>query len=217
MNKKKVTKEKPFVSGYDTMPDIEDLEKTVDRELKKLKDWEEKALQIVNLSPSESWVEKLTEVHPMKQITWAAIIQGVVFGFMLLSFSLISSFIHSEVYDFDFEQMEEDRKRIEASEFKIDFNIKNPKHKYFVAINILDIASTMYALENRSTLYEGNPLLPERPELEELIIQKTLSIYLLKYIGIFSEHPADQWYINSANVLLTGVVLNNLHQINKHD
>ena len=43
------------------MPDIEDLEKTVDRELKKLKDWEEKALQIVNLSPSESWVEKLTE------------------------------------------------------------------------------------------------------------------------------------------------------------
>ena len=75
----------------------------------------------------------------------------------------------------------------------------------------------MYALENRDILYEANPLLPERPELEELIIQKTLSIYLLKYLGVFSEHPADQWYINSANVLLTGVVLNNLHQINKYD
>tara|TARA_R100001510_G_C7438548_1_gene68842 strand:- start:67 stop:336 length:270 start_codon:yes stop_codon:yes gene_type:complete len=84
---------KDFVSGYDTMPDIEDLEKTVNRELKKLKDWEEKTLQIVNLSPSESWVEKLTEVHPMKQITWAAIIQVCVFGFMLLSFFVIGTFL----------------------------------------------------------------------------------------------------------------------------
>ena len=126
--------------------------------------------------------------------------------------------IHAEAYyEFDFEQIEEDRKRIEAVEFRMDFNIENPKHKYFVAMNVLDIASTMYALENRDILVETNPLLPERPELEELIIQKTLSIYLLKYVGIFSEHPADQWYINSANVLLTGVVLNNLHQINKYD
>ena len=126
--------------------------------------------------------------------------------------------IHAEAYyEFDFEQIEEDRKRIEAVEFRMDFNIENPKHKYFVAMNVLDIASTMYALENRDILYEANPLLPERPELEELIIQKTLSIYLLKYLGVFSEHPADQWYINSANVLLTGVVLNNLHQINKYD
>ena len=126
--------------------------------------------------------------------------------------------IHAEAYyEFDFEQIEEDRKRIEAVEFRMDFNIENPKHKYFVAMNVLDIASTMYALENRDILYETNPLLPERPELEELIIQKTLSIYLLKYLGVFSEHPADQWYINSANVLLTGVVLNNLHQINKYD
>ena len=126
--------------------------------------------------------------------------------------------IHAEAYhDFDFEQIKEDAERLEATEFRIDFDIENPKHKYFVVINVLDIASTMYAIENRNILIETNPLLPERPELEELIIQKTLSIYLLKYLGVFSEHPADQWYINSANVLLTGVVLNNLHQINKYD
>ena len=126
--------------------------------------------------------------------------------------------IHAEAhYDFDFEQIKEDNKRIEATEFRMDFNIENPKHKYFVVMNVLDIASTLYAIENRNTLHEGNPLLPEKPELEELIIQKTLSIYLLKYIGIFSEHPADQWYINSANVLLTGTVLNNLYQINNYD
>ena len=135
----------------------------------------------------------------------------------LLTLLLLLS-IHAEAYhDFDFEQMKEDGERLEAVEFRIDFDIENPKHKYFVVINVLDIASTMYAIENRNILIEANPLLPERPELEELIIQKTLSIYLLKYLGVFSEHPADQWYINSANVLLTGVVLNNLHQINKYD
>ena len=126
--------------------------------------------------------------------------------------------IHAEAYhDFDFEQMKEDGERLEAVEFRIDFDIENPKHKYFVVINVLDIASTMYAIENRNILIEANPLLPERPELEELIIQKTLSIYLLKYLGIFSEHPADQWYIDGANVLLTGTVINNLYQINKYD
>ena len=44
-NKLKMTKtanpaksKKKFVSGYDTMPDIEDLERIVDRELKKLEE-----------------------------------------------------------------------------------------------------------------------------------------------------------------------------------
>ncbi len=51
---------------------------------------EEKLLQVVNLSPSETWVERLVEVHPMRQIFWASIIQLCVFGFMLLSFGVIN-------------------------------------------------------------------------------------------------------------------------------
>jgi len=47
---------------------------------------DKKLLQVVNLSPSEDWIERLVEVHPMKQITYAAIIQVCVFGFMLFSF-----------------------------------------------------------------------------------------------------------------------------------
>lgn len=54
---------------------------------------EKKVLQIVNLSPNESVVEKLTEVHPMKQIFWASIIQICVFGFMILSFAVINTFV----------------------------------------------------------------------------------------------------------------------------
>lgn len=55
---------------------------------------EEKILQVVNLSPSESWVERLTEIHPMRQVAWASVIQVCVFGFMLLSFWAINEVVN---------------------------------------------------------------------------------------------------------------------------
>jgi len=51
---------------------------------------ERKILQVVNLSPSESWVEKLTHIHPMKQIIWASIIQVTMFFSMLGMFQINS-------------------------------------------------------------------------------------------------------------------------------
>ena len=51
----------------------------------------EKVLQIVNLSPSESWVEKVVEVHPMKQIAIMSVVQIVVLGFMGASMLLIGA------------------------------------------------------------------------------------------------------------------------------
>ena len=51
---------------------------------------EEKVLQAVNLAPSEDIVERLTEIHPMRQIFWASIIQVSVFGFMLFAFWTIN-------------------------------------------------------------------------------------------------------------------------------
>ena len=53
-----------------------------------------KVLQAVNLSPNESIVEKLTEMHPMRQITYASIIQVSVFFGMLGAFQ-INSWIFS--------------------------------------------------------------------------------------------------------------------------
>ena len=49
---------------------------------------EKKILKAVNLSPSEEWVEKLTEIHPMRQIFWASIIQVTVFFGMLGMFQI---------------------------------------------------------------------------------------------------------------------------------
>jgi hypothetical protein len=55
---------------------------------------DKKILQVVNLSPSESWIEKLTHVHPMKQITYATIVQATVFFGMLGMFK-VNSWIFS--------------------------------------------------------------------------------------------------------------------------
>ena len=54
---------------------------------------EEKLLQIVNLSPDESWIEKIVDVHPMKQVAIMSVVQVLVFGFMLLSFWTINQFV----------------------------------------------------------------------------------------------------------------------------
>lgn len=53
---------------------------------------DQKILQVVNLSPpmDEGFFNKLENVHPMKQIVYASILQVVVFGFMMASFWLIS-------------------------------------------------------------------------------------------------------------------------------
>jgi hypothetical protein len=50
---------------------------------------EEKLLQVANLSPDEAWIERIVDVHPMKQVAIMSIVQVGVFGFMLLSFWLI--------------------------------------------------------------------------------------------------------------------------------
>jgi hypothetical protein len=54
---------------------------------------EKKILQIVNLSPSEAAMERIVEIHPMKQIVFASILQGIVFGTMLFAFWCIGLFL----------------------------------------------------------------------------------------------------------------------------
>lgn len=58
-----------------------------------MKTTEEKILQVVNLSPDESIMEKITDIHPMKQVAYASVLQVFVFGSMILAFSLINYFL----------------------------------------------------------------------------------------------------------------------------
>jgi hypothetical protein len=44
---------------------------------------EEKLLQVANLSPDEDWIEKIVDVHPMKQVAIMSVVQAVMFFGML--------------------------------------------------------------------------------------------------------------------------------------
>lgn len=113
--------------------------------------------------------------------------------------------------------MQQDGARIEAAEYSYSFNFQNPKHKYFVIINTLDLATTIYALENRDNLYERNLLLDDKPEIEELLAQKIIVSYALERLGIFDNTPAADEWLSFTNFFVTLAVLNNYYLINKHE
>jgi hypothetical protein len=53
------------------------------------KSTEQKVLQVANLAPSEDMIEKIVDVHPMKQVAIMSVVQVAVFGFMLVGFWII--------------------------------------------------------------------------------------------------------------------------------
>lgn len=118
---------------------------------------------------------------------------------------------------FDFKQIEEDRQRIEASGYNWEFNIQEPSHKYFLVINALDVATTLYAIENRDSLVEANPFLPSNPKLEHLLVHKAILFYSLNYVGGFTNNPDDKWFIPGLNIIVTLAVVSNIHSIDTYD
>ena len=118
---------------------------------------------------------------------------------------------------FDFEQMKADGARIEATDYSYSFNFQNPKHKYFLIINILDLATTIYALENRDNLYEGNFLLDDKPRPEELLLQKVVVSYALHQLGMFSGQKLTDEWLYFTNAAVTLATINNYRLIQTND
>ena len=50
---------------------------------------EKKLLQVANLAPSEDMLEKIVEIHPMKQVAVMSVVQMVVLIFMGATMYLI--------------------------------------------------------------------------------------------------------------------------------
>ena len=117
----------------------------------------------------------------------------------------------------DYEQIQADAAKLEASEVTYHFDFENKRHKTFLILNLLDVASTIYGMENRDNLYETNFLLPKKPTPEELILQKVVVITTMSHLELFSTHPKDQWYIDGINIMLALVVMNNLYTIQKYE
>ena len=57
------------------------------------KSTEEKLLQVANLSPDEAWIERIVDVHPMKQVAIMSVVQAVMFFGMLGVMGLTNLFL----------------------------------------------------------------------------------------------------------------------------
>ena len=139
---------------------------------------------------------------------------------------LITPFLYADLdltlpeQDFDFEQIEKDSKEIwdYSNKNRIDFDWNESMHQYYFWINLVDMATTMYALENRDNLYEGNILVNDHtPELEKLLIQKAMVTYAFHEFGMFSgQELTDEW-LYLTNAAITIATINNYRLIIKHD
>ena len=72
----------------------------------------------------------------------------------------------------------------------------------FWTLNVLDVYTTYEGLKKCSSCTEQNPLLPDRPELKELLLQKAI------VAGLISKHSSKN-FTTSMNVILTYAVINN--------
>ena len=114
----------------------------------------------------------------------------------------------------DFEQIEKDSKLIKDWEDRNRYRIfNNPEPlptkqqiRYSWIIHTLDVVSTIYALENRDNVKEGNPILGEQPESWEVI---GLKLTVLPFIHQNSSEYAMTYF----NTVTTAVVINNLRVI----
>ena len=98
------------------------------------------------------------------------------------------------IADFNFAQIKEDSARINSylESQKIEFVIDESVHdqfKQYVLWSLADLYTTYRAIETTSAK-ETNILLPDKPELHELLIHKTASHFLLKNLG-FLEKKAE--------------------------
>ena len=119
---------------------------------------------------------------------------------------------------FDFEQMERDSKLIkdwEEREYYRIFNNPDPlptqrQIRYSWIVHTLDMATTIYALEHRENIREGNPILGESPNNIEIIGLKLLILPIVHQNS--SEHAMVYF-----NTITTAVVVHNLYVLNRYD
>ena len=82
--------------------------------------------------------------------------------------------------------------------------------RYSWIIHSLDIATTIYALENRDNVKEGNPILGESPNNIELIGLKLLILPIV-------HQNSSEYAMTYFNTATTAAVIHNLYVINRYD
>ena len=136
---------------------------------------------------------------------------------LFLSFPVFADLDLTLPQEFDFEQIEKDRKLIkdweDRSRVKFWDNKPYPSEeqiRYSWRIHALDMMTTIYALENRDNIKEANWILGEQPEIHEVIALKLLVLP-------FVHQNSNEHMMVYFNAVTTATVVNNLYVINKYD
>ena len=120
---------------------------------------------------------------------------------------------------FDFEQISKDSQAYRESVFRerdrifefVEIN-KYPtpeERKWYYVLNAIDVGMTIWALNNRENIKEGNILLSNHPSNRALITNKLL------IIPIYQNMSQPQVVV--MNHIIGGVIVHNMYVINKYD
>ncbi len=120
---------------------------------------------------------------------------------------------------FDFEQISKDSQAYRESVFRerdrifefVEIN-KYPtseERKWYYVLNAIDVGMTIWALNNRENIKEGNILLSNNPSNRALITNKLL------IIPIYQNMSQPQVVV--MNHIIGGVIVHNLYIINRYD
>ena len=127
--------------------------------------------------------------------------------FLILATTPVFASVNLQVdLPWDYDQIEIDGKLIERSKFQMRIDFDRPSHRYYFAINTLDVLTTYHAVQ-RGYGSEANPLLPADPSLTRLIAHKLIWSEAARYGGLFWEE--DESFVYFANFLVTLAVINN--------
>ena len=136
---------------------------------------------------------------------------------LFLSFPVFADLDLTLPQEFDFEQIEKDRKLIkdweDRSRVKFWDNKPYPSEeqiRYSWRIHALDMMTTVYALENRDNIKEANWILGEQPEIHEVIALKLLVLP-------FVHQNSNEHMMVYFNAVTTATVVHNLYVIDRYN
>ncbi len=126
---------------------------------------------------------------------------------------------HVQNQPFDFEQISQDaeayktllfRERQRRLQFvEIDKYPTPQERRWYYILNAVDVGMTIWALNNRDNVKEGNILLSNNPSNRALLTNKLL------VIPIYQNMSQPQVVV--MNHIIGGVIIHNMYVINKYD
>ena len=158
-----------------------------------------------------------------KLIMWGAVIGLAILLFFIptKAHSLTKDEIKDHVYNspFDFEQISKDSQAYKQSVFRererifqfveIDKYPTAQERRMYYILNAVDVGMTIWALNNRDNIKEGNVFLSNNPSNRALITNKLLTIPI--------DQNMNQAQVVTMNHIVGTVVVHNLYVIHRYD